>query len=440
MQFEIKWLETPINELDSEELLTRCRIGLEHAGVQMFRYEDLLGERQVRDAIVASAYPLSLWFAANWWRLRWESTPASEKVTSLHDWKMSHVLGAAGGGYAWPNLTFASDGERIQMGLRPSQEERGPLRYIGRLETAVSAAEFESCVEQLIHTTLDQLGSQAQGSVLQQLWQTTCEERNTPEIALQRMLEARLGYDPEEAPSAMMATLARLLEIHGKEAIQELACLGHRSIESTLKAIEQSLGVSQDVITLPLRNMQRARELIISDEELSEPWTKGVRAASLAREQLAIDAGPLSNRRLAELLEAPVQLLADNQTSDSLPIGIGEVCDGGRAKVALGKKRKESRRFMTARLVADGIYECQAGGWLPCTNASTARQKFQRAFAQEFLCPYQNLIEWMDTESPDEDLMEAAAEHFEVSPLLVNTVMVNRGDLPRSDLEAYQQW
>ncbi|WP_267283271.1 hypothetical protein [Marinobacter gelidimuriae] len=35
-------------------------------------------------------------------------------------------------------------------------------------------------------------------------------------------------------------------------------------------------------------------------------------------------------------------------------------------------------------------------------------------------------------------LVEVAAEHFEVSPLLINTVMVNHGHIPRSELEAFQ--
>ena len=32
----------------------------------------------------------------------------------------------------------------------------------------------------------------------------TCEERKTPTIALQRQLEARLSYDPKEAPGSSL--------------------------------------------------------------------------------------------------------------------------------------------------------------------------------------------------------------------------------------------
>ena len=80
------------------------------------------------------------------------------------------------------------------------------------------------------------------------------------------------------------------------------------------------------------------------------------------------------------------------------------------------------------------VHVGKAGSWLPCTNVSTVRQKFQRAFAQEFLCPYWDLIEWMNTTSPNDETMEAATEHFDVSSLLVNTVMVNHSHRPRSEL------
>ena len=56
-----------------------------------------------------SAFRLAIWFAANWWRLRWEP----EKSEIDIDWEMSHKMGAVGGGYLWPNLTVSSDGEEM---------------------------------------------------------------------------------------------------------------------------------------------------------------------------------------------------------------------------------------------------------------------------------------------------------------------------------------
>jgi len=44
-------------------------------------------------------------------------------------------------------------------------------------------------------------------------------------------------------------------------------------------------------------------------------------------------------------------------------------------------------------LVGDHLYAHAADRVLPATDAGTARQKFQRAFAQALLCPFDTLRE-----------------------------------------------
>ncbi len=438
MRFELEWIAGLNESSVPTEMLTRCHMALRFKGHELFRHEDLLGEHQIKNAITVSAFPLAVWFAANWWRLRWEPSPRSEDKSVLHDWKMSHLLAAAGEGYAWPDLTFSSDGENIYLNLKPYHGSTVPLRYLERLETWVPAEEYEAGVDDLIAQTLEQLSGSTRRTSLHQLWQTILEERASPSLALQRQLEAKLGYDPEEAPESLMTLLNELVSEHGEGAVQELACLGHKTARKTIQDAEQYLGESGELIKLPLKSVRHFTSLLDNGKP-GHPWEKGQDVANTARQHLGIDRGPLNNRNLSELLETSVQFLESNQADRRLPIGLGEVTHSGKARVALGKTRKDSRRFMTARLIADGIYAGETGSWLPCTDAATARQKFQRAFAQEFLCPYNDLIEWMDTTSPDEETMEAAAEHFEVSPLLINTVMVNHGHIPQSELEAFQQ-
>lgn len=433
MHFEMDWLAGG-NAHISEELLTRCRLSLNVSDQQLFRHEDLLGEHQVKDAILVSAYPLALWFAANWWRLRWESSPISNAADREHDWCMSHSLAAAGNGYAWPSLTFTSDGDNIHLDLQPDSERSGPLRYLERLDTWVTANVFEAGIDQFVTHTLQHLEGSSVQTELKELWHILSEERACSATALLRQLEARLGYDAEEAPQAMLDKLKNLMATRGEEAIQELASLGHHQAEQAIEEIEQRLAHAGETIKLPFKNLAKAERLITE----SRPWAVGYDAARELRKRLALDAGPLSNRRFADLLEAPVQLLEDSTVNQPMAIGIGEMAASEKARVSLGKKRKDARRFMAARLVAEGLNGGEVGRWLPCTNTATARQKYQRAFAQEFLCPYQDLIDWMDTTSPEEELLQAAAEHFEVSPLLVNHVMINHGHLARASAGALQ--
>jgi len=65
----------------------------------------------------------------------------------------------------------------------------------------------------------------------------------------------------------------------------------------------------------------------------------------------------------------------------------------GGIKVDLNKPWATGRRFALARLVGDHLYAHAADRVLPATDAGTARQKFQRAFAQALLCPFDTLRE-----------------------------------------------
>jgi len=82
-------------------------------------------------------------------------------------------------------------------------------------------------------------------------------------------------------------------------------------------------------------------------------------------------------------------------------------------------------------LIADGLVAPDGERLLPATAAKTSRQKFQRSFAQEFLCPSKALLERLGSSPPEDEDIENAAQYFEVSPLLVRSKLANEGILPR---------
>ena len=57
--------------------------------------------------------------------------------------------------------------------------------------------------------------------------------------------------------------------------------------------------------------------------------------------------------------------------------------------------------------------------------AKSERQKFQRAFAQAFLCPFADLLAYINTEEPTEEDIHAAARHFHVSERLIQATLYN---------------
>ncbi|MBV5327846.1 MAG: hypothetical protein JZU65_09435 [Chlorobium sp.] len=85
------------------------------------------------------------------------------------------------------------------------------------------------------------------------------------------------------------------------------------------------------------------------------------------------------------------------------------------------------------RLVGDRLYSPDTDKFLPVTTVNTARQKFQRAFAQEFLCPSNALKDFIGEDFGEEKLDEAA-HYFNVSTRVIETTLVNKGFIDRRSL------
>ncbi len=69
------------------------------------------------------------------------------------------------------------------------------------------------------------------------------------------------------------------------------------------------------------------------------------------------------------------------------------------------------------------------------TDAGTSRQKLQRAFAAEFLCPIDSLRSYLGDEFRQE-AFEDAAEHFGISEKAVTSHLANHHLIP-GDLRAF---
>jgi hypothetical protein len=81
-------------------------------------------------------------------------------------------------------------------------------------------------------------------------------------------------------------------------------------------------------------------------------------------------------------------------------------------------------------LIADALQH-REDPWLPATDAATGRQKLQRAFAAEFLCPIAGLARIVGDDT-SEDAIEEAAGRYGVSVLTAwNHLQNSRGKAER---------
>lgn len=164
-------------------------------------------------------------------------------------------------------------------------------------------------------------------------------------------------------------------------------------------------------------------------------WRHGYETARALRVACGLQSGPLPDQRLADLSGVSVQVLAASPSADRAFAFSLDDESGKVGRIVLRPKWETGRRFELARLLGDRLTTgCLNERLLSATRAYTYRQKFQRAFAAELLCPFEALEEQMDGDY-SADVREDAAHYFGVSERTVTTLLVNHKRIDRSYLD-----
>lgn len=391
--------------------------------------DDLLA-RTTRKAAHLGAYHLARWLAGNWWRLRWEP----ERQDSI-GYRMSHYLAAAGEGFVWPDVRFFSDGETVVIHGRPTQASGvAPIRYLNEFDTSTTASEFERAIDEFISAVVTRLDATGHAdNDLRQLWLEVLSERKDPESTEWRRLEALLGYDPDEAPTALMESLTRSAGDVGADALREVAAAARENTQDQLGKLRDAAATATVTARVPdLAKLAAAAQPTSADEF---PWQRAARTAAEARAAWGLNLHPIDDAALARIFDVPTGFVSNADACTS-PLSAGfREHESDCFKVAINKRPRTSRRFALARLAGDSVIAARPDRLLPVTDAGTARQKFQRAFAQELLCPFNAIKQHIGSGEPTDSRMEDIAEEFSVSPLLVRTTLVNHHRLDRGALD-----
>ena len=392
--------------------------------------EDVLA-KSVRSCARLSATRLAEWFAGNWWRLRWE--PPGNTLS----WRMSHKVPNAGGGYVWPNLSFSTDWESIQVSTRQTEGWEGePIRYLNDFDISISHSEFEKGVDDFVNGTIARLSSTLKTQTeLSDLWEQIKYERRHPALSEVRKLEACMGYDPDEAPSGLIDRLQAARRFYGRDAVQEVAAVSKDQTLTHIETLWQYKAGSDSVVRLPDYDKIQKR-IAAHTDNFDVPWKRAKCAARIARDSWGLK-GNVDTPTLSQICGIPAEELSQISSSNPPPLTAGLRKDDVPDQFGFLSNRRHpnARRFAFARLVADHLTISENDRLLPATDSKTGRQKFQRAFAQEFLCPFDDLKFRFDADAPTDDAIDEAAAYFDVSPRLIETALVNNGVLDRETLD-----
>lgn len=384
------------------------------------------------DYLLANPEALAFWLIDNWWRLRWESLPTGDDPRS--DWRLAHELTSVGGA-VWPRTTFWSEGSRIGVMAKADPVETiAPVRYLESALMFVSADQWESGVDAFLYQVAQDQTATTDFNSLSAHVARLQEERTDQEVSDWRRVEAKLGFDPDEAPDDLMTSVRGFYRFYKGADVEE--ALAATPGSNAPRALQRELdAVASSKITIePAEAIKVAGDVKLPVGV--SPWEIAENVAGKVRRAAGWGLEPLRNKRLAELLGVHTSAFTATTTPvGSHPYGLRLATGDGAAsqKVNLWSRASRDRRFELARSLADMIWSrCSRMG--VATSAKTDRQRFQRAFAQSLLCPFDGLMSYLGTEHPTDEDMNAAAEHFHVNIRMIKTTLVNKKIISPSSL------
>jgi hypothetical protein len=154
---------------------------------------------------------------------------------------------------------------------------------------------------------------------------------------------------------------------------------------------------------------------------------RAVAAARALRKAIGLGEGKVRNETLQDLLGLQRTEAAQHpEAGVKRRSGVGVPQAEGRIKFMPRKHHPVSRRFELSRFIADLVQVQGAPQWLTSTDLSTSRQKFQRAFAAEFLCPIDELKAFLNGDYSESGI-EDAMEYYDVREHTVTSLLANHG-------------
>lgn len=415
--FKMKALWTASDDRDILLRKTTAAFSLKVGGESLTRNRNIW-TRKVDDSVIVSIYPLAKWFAFNWWRLENEFLP-HDNLKPNYDWRCAHELGAADHGYVWPCVLFVSDGDFVNVWSSTIHTSGQSVNYLNRLNAvkSVPVKKFQSEVATLIKATLEKLNDQ--GADLRELWSIVCEDMHDPAINNIRKIEAAMGYDPEECPEALLTMALEMQKRTGRTTVKEF--LPFVSMNEQLQnCLNNSNGLEINIQMEPQQTVCDGTAPIL-------PWQRGVAAARWLRRECDFGEDAVSDSQLKDLLGLSSRGYDDYfRYSVDIPVSFGKNNgQGGWTFVPKKKWWMTGRRFELSRLLGDALtYRNAKHEWLVMSDCKTARQKTQRAFAAEFLCPIVALDNFMEGDYSKEK-QKKAASHFGVSEKTIKSVLLN---------------
>ncbi len=362
-----------------------------------------------------SARSIADWLVSSWWRVRWEPPSWGRPGAA---WLSAHSVPV-------PRLragthALASQGDYIC--LLDATHPIGSLGPRVLLMRCATGQQFEEGAEAFITNVLTEAGGAGATVGLKSLstrWEELDAERRDPVRSAYRKIEAVLGYGPGRSPGGLVDTLSSRSLGGFDDGGMELAaaCAGPKALtwaRRTVSCWAEIKGFSGRVAPIPLR-------VPSMDGSPDGPWDAGIRLAREFRTGYGLGEGPLDDPTVAGLIGLTrLQLLEEFAHPDrEFPFSMAlRELGSGKISMLFSSDQRHSRRFDAARLLAAALFSNDQQ-LLVASEARTAVQTAQRAFATEVLAPIAELRGFMSGGDLSPEAAERAAQKFGISSIAI---------------------
>ena len=271
------------------------------------------------------------------------------------------------------------------------------------------------------------------------MWADLNHERNDPNSARFRRIEALLGYDPDIMAGERIESWLLDAASLGENALAELATGSMAGMMSARQINDVSM--SKGFQLEPDDGFRFDHPFMVKEGDTEAcwgdiaAWRIGVAAANTVSQQADLAEEPISDAILAELAGTSKTVIQPgNRTNSTNSVSWMFESKHGSTQIALRPWIHTARRFDLARLVGDRLF--RESGFTadeplsPATSSYSYRQKAQRAFAAELLSPWETVQAMLEDDYSQEN-REQVAERFGVSPLTIENLVRSNGGISR---------
>jgi hypothetical protein len=283
----------------------------------------------------------------------------------------------------------------------------------------------ESALDAFIASVLSRLEAwDGNHTELLDLWQDVQAERSDVDSSNLRQMEACLGFDPDEAPEPLLEQASQLAATMGHHNFNEISPVYGRAGQTQAPGLQHL----QQLLESPALSakLQLFDVTIQNPSPSRAPWRKAQQLARALRQQLDMSNEPIPTDLLCDLFGLTPHAFESTLPPKGQPIAVAVPSPTGQIALHLRKRFPSSRRFELARFIGDALVTgSRAESWFLSSDIPTERQKIQRAFAAEFLCPAEGALEQLNGDY-SEPALEQVAQRFGVSTEIVENLIANQ--------------